>query len=55
VVQDGKAHLHPVTLGLENDTEVEILDALTLGTDIILAGHHGLKDQATVRVVQAKE
>lgn len=55
VVADGKAHLRPVTLGLQNDTDVEILDALTPGTDIILAGHHGLKDQAFVKVVQAKE
>ena len=56
VVQDGKAHLRQVTMGLQNDTEVEILDnALTPGTDIVLAGHHGLKDQALVKVVQTKE
>jgi HlyD family secretion protein len=55
VVQDGKAYLRQVTMGLQNDTEVEILDALTPGTNIILAGHHGLKNQAPVKVVQAKE
>lgn len=55
VVQDGKAHLRPVTLGLQNDTEVEILDTLEPGTEIVLAGHHGLKDQTPVNVVETKE
>jgi multidrug efflux pump subunit AcrA (membrane-fusion protein) len=56
VVHDDKAHLRQVTLGLQNDTEVEILDGgLTPGTDIVLAGHHGLKHQAPVKVVQTKE
>jgi membrane fusion protein (multidrug efflux system) len=55
VVQDGVAHLRRVATGLQTDTEVEILDALAPGTEIVLAGHHGLKDQAPVRVVQAKE
>jgi multidrug efflux pump subunit AcrA (membrane-fusion protein) len=55
VVQDGVAHLRRVATGLRTDTEVEILDALAPGTEIVLAGHHGLKDQAPVRIVQAKE
>jgi multidrug efflux pump subunit AcrA (membrane-fusion protein) len=55
VVQDDVAHLRRVATGLQTDTEVEILDALAPGTEIILAGHHGLKDQAPVRIVQAKE
>jgi multidrug efflux pump subunit AcrA (membrane-fusion protein) len=55
VVQDSVAHLRRVATGLQTDTKVEILDALAPGTEIVLAGHHGLKDQAPVRVVQAKE
>ena len=55
VVQDGVAHLRRVATGLQTDTEVEILDALAPGTEIVLTGHHGLKDQAPVRIVQAKE
>lgn len=55
VVQDGVARLHRVATGLQTDTEVEILDALTPGTEIVLAGHSGLKDQAPVQIVQAKE
>jgi RND family efflux transporter MFP subunit len=55
VVQDGKAHLRRVTTGLHDDTQVEIVDALSAGTEIVLAGHQGLKDQASVQVVQTKE
>jgi HlyD family secretion protein len=55
VVQDGVAHLRRVATGLQTDTEVEILDALAPGTEIVLAGHSDLKDQAPVQVVQAKE
>jgi HlyD family secretion protein len=55
VVQDGTALRHQVTLGLQNDTQVEILDALTPGTEIVLAGHHGLKNKASVTVIQTKE
>jgi multidrug efflux pump subunit AcrA (membrane-fusion protein) len=54
VVQDGVAHLRRVATGLQTDTEVEILDALAPGTEIVLAGHHGLKDQAPVQIVQAR-
>jgi HlyD family secretion protein len=55
VVQDGTAHLRPVTTGLQNDTEVEIVDALEPGAEIVLAGQHSLKDKAPVKVVQTKE
>ena len=55
VVQDGKAYLHPVTTGLENETEVEILDNLEAGMAVVLAGQHRLKDQAPVTVIPAKE
>jgi multidrug efflux pump subunit AcrA (membrane-fusion protein) len=55
VVENGVAHLRRVVTGLQTDTEVEILEALAPGTEIVVAGHYGLKDQAPVRVVQAKE
>jgi RND family efflux transporter MFP subunit len=55
VVQDNKAHLRRVTMGLQNDTQVEIVDALTLGVIIIVAGHHKLKDKAPIKIVQNKE
>ena len=55
VVQDGKAYLRHVTAGLENETEIEIVDHLEAGTSIVLAGHHKLKDQTPVFVVPSKE
>lgn len=51
VVQDGKAHRQEIVTGLQTDTQVEVLNGLGLGTEIVLAGHDGLKDQAPVRVV----
>ena len=55
VVKDGKAHRQDVVTGLQTDTQVEVLNGLDLGTEIVLAGHNGLKDQALVRVVPTKE
>lgn len=55
VVQDGKAHLQQVVTGLQTDTQVEVLNGLDMGTEIVLAGNDGLKDQAPVRVVPTKE
>jgi membrane fusion protein (multidrug efflux system) len=55
VVQDGTAHLRRVTTGLHTDTRVEIVDALSPGTEIVLAGHRGLKDQDRIQVVETKE
>jgi membrane fusion protein (multidrug efflux system) len=55
VVKDGKAHRQDVVTGLQTDTQVEVLNGLGLGTEIVLAGRNGLKDQAPVRVVPTKE
>jgi multidrug efflux pump subunit AcrA (membrane-fusion protein) len=55
VVQDGKAHRQEVVTGLQTDTQVEVLNGLGPGTEIVLAGLDGLKDQAPVRVVPTKE
>ena len=55
VVQDGKAHRQEVVTGLQTDTQVEVLNGLGPGIEIVLAGHDGLKDQALVQVVPIKE
>ena len=55
VVQDGKAHLQQVVTGLQTDTQVEILNGLGPGTEVVLAGNDGLKDQDPVQVVPTKE
>ncbi len=52
VVKQGKAYRHEVTLGLQNGSQVEILSALDAGTTIVLAGHHQLKDEASILVVE---
>jgi membrane fusion protein (multidrug efflux system) len=55
VVKDGKAHRQDVVTGLQTDTQVEVLNGLDLGTEIVLAGHKDLKDQSLVQVVPTKE
>jgi multidrug efflux pump subunit AcrA (membrane-fusion protein) len=55
VVRDGKAYRHPVTLGLHNDTRIEILDGLEAGVSVVFAGHHELKDEAPVTVVTPQD
>lgn len=54
LVQDGKAHRRPVTTGLRDTTQVEIMAALAPGTPIVLAGHQKLKDKASVKIVTPK-
>ena len=54
VVQDGKAHRRRITTGLQNATQVEIFDLMP-GTTIVLAGHHKLKDQTAVKIIQPKD
>jgi HlyD family secretion protein len=54
VVQDGKAHRHPLRTGLQNSTHVEIF-GIPAGTTIVLAGHQKLKDKAPVKIVKPKE
>lgn len=55
VVQDGKAHRQQVVTGLQTDTQVEVLNGLGPGTEVVMAGNDGLKDQDPVRVVPTKE
>jgi multidrug efflux pump subunit AcrA (membrane-fusion protein) len=55
VVQEGKAHRQQIVTGLQTDTQVEVLNGLDTGTEIVLAGHDGLKDQDPVRVVPTNE
>ena len=54
VVRDGTAHLQPVSMGLMNDTLVEIRDGLAAGDEVVLSGHSTLRDQAPVNVVQSQ-
>lgn len=48
---DGIAHRRVVRLGARSGSQVEILDGLSSGERLVVRGHHGLKDGATVKIV----
>ncbi len=52
-VADGTAHLHPVTLGLSDDNNVEVLQGIKAGDDVVIAGQGSLADNDPVRVAGA--
>ena len=51
VVRDDKAHRTRLEVGLSNARQVQIVGGLSLGDSIVVVGHEGLRDGATVRVV----
>ncbi len=53
VIRDGRAHLQPVTIGLANDLEAQILKGLTEGEQIILAPETNLAESQAVEVIGA--
>jgi multidrug efflux pump subunit AcrA (membrane-fusion protein) len=50
VVQDGKAHMREVTLGLEQGDRVQVTEGVQPGEMVIIAGNLNLKDGAAVQV-----
>jgi len=53
-VKDGVAKLVPVTLGVREPGEVEILTGLKAGDEVVTAGQMKLQDGAKVTTVPAK-
>ena len=53
VAADGVAHLRPIRIGLRGDDEVEVLDGLAAGDQVLVAGQYGLPDGAAVAVQPA--
>jgi RND family efflux transporter MFP subunit len=51
VVTDGIASKVTVTTGFQNTDFVEILDGLSGNEQVVTAGHHNLKDQSPVEVI----
>jgi membrane fusion protein (multidrug efflux system) len=51
VAQDDKAVRRAVTLGLEEDDNVEILAGLTVGERVVVAGQGGLEDGAPIKIL----
>ncbi len=52
VIRDGKAHLTPVTTGLQNDTCTEILSGLQSGDQVVVEGQTFLGDLSAVTVLK---
>jgi multidrug efflux pump subunit AcrA (membrane-fusion protein) len=50
VGSDGAAHRKPVTLGIEDGDDVQILSGLTPADEVITGGAYGLEDGAKVKV-----
>ncbi|HPU35675.1 MAG TPA: efflux RND transporter periplasmic adaptor subunit [Bacillota bacterium] len=51
IVEDGVAYCRPVTLGLENGSEVSVLEGLSPGEQVVVKGQHYLQDGGKVAVV----
>ena len=57
VVNDGKAHFRPVSTGIIGETDIEILDGLKQGDEIVSGSYRTLrtlKDEANVKVEERK-
>ncbi len=50
VVKDGKAYARAVQKGVTKDTQVEIIQGVKVGEQVVTAGHDFLKDGAPVRL-----
>lgn len=50
-VTDGRGERVPVTVGLSNDTDLEILSGLKAGDSVVVSGQSALPDGARVKVV----
>ena len=50
VVKDGKAYSRDITLGLQNDTDIEVIKGLNAGDTIVKMGMNSLKDGSPVVV-----
>jgi cobalt-zinc-cadmium efflux system membrane fusion protein len=55
VVSDGKAHRRAVVLGIVGATDVEIRDGVKPGEQVIVVGHAGLPDDATITTEKPAE
>jgi HlyD family secretion protein len=47
---DGKAHKHPVTLGIQTSESIQVLSGLTTVDNVITTGAYGLDDGTKVKV-----
>jgi membrane fusion protein (multidrug efflux system) len=55
VVDGAVARRRPVSLGLEEEGQVEVVRGLAAGDRVIVAGQGGLKDGASVKVLPSAQ
>lgn len=51
IVNDKKAHKRKLTLGIKQGNQVQVLDGIEAGEEIIIVGQKGLKDGSKVEVI----
>jgi len=50
VIEGATVRLRAVTAGITNEREIEVMDGLKEGEEVIIEGHYGMADNTTVRV-----
>ena len=55
VGRENRAHLQPVQIGIQSDTEVEILSGLQVNQQVITTGAYGLPDNTKVKIESSSE
>ena len=52
VIDGDRARFRPVTTGITDENEVEVIDGLAQGEEVISDGHYGMADNTRVQVVK---
>jgi len=50
VIEDATVRLRTVTAGITNEQEIEVIDGVQEGEEVVIEGHYGMADNTTVRV-----
>jgi len=52
MIDGDTVRLRAVTAGINNEREIEVIDGLKEGEEVVLEGHYGMEDKTKVRVVR---
>ena len=52
VVEGNMVRLRAVTAGINNEREIEVIDGLGEGEEVVIEGHYGMADKTKVRVLR---
>jgi RND family efflux transporter MFP subunit len=52
VIDDDTVRLRSVTAGINNEREIEVIDGLKEGEEVVIEGHYGMADKTKVRVLK---